>query len=139
MGMLARSPEHAIELLDEAINAGDLDAVLHLYDDAAVVLPEPGREARGHFELKNLYEHFMKPGTSARQLKTHVVEADGIALFTSRWTLSVEGSSSQTFIATTVLRQQPDGGWKALIDNARGPHALGPDPLGSEVNPNDIP
>ena len=70
----------------------------------------------------------MKPGTSAKQLKVHVVEADGIALLTSRWTLHVEGVSPQTFVATVVLRQQPDRGWKALIDKARGPQILEPDP-----------
>jgi ketosteroid isomerase-like protein len=28
-------------------------------------------------------------------------------------------------VATTVFRRQRDGGWKALIDNARGPLILG--------------
>ena len=63
----------------------------------------------------------------ARQLQTHVAEADGIALFTSRWSLSVAGGEPQVFFASVVLRQQPDGGWKALIDNARGPLILGPE------------
>lgn len=125
--MIAQSPEHAIELLDRAFNEGDLETILGIYDDSAVVIPEPGTEARGVGELRALYQRFMKPGTSATQLKTHVVEADGVALFTSRWTLSVEGAPPETFIATTVFRKQPDGGWKALIDNARGPLVLGPE------------
>ena len=104
-----------------------MDSVLSLYEDSAVVIPEPGKEARGKEELRSLYERFMQPGTSAKQLKTHVIEADEIALFTSRWTLHVEGEPPQTFIATTVLRRQSDGGWKALLDNARGPLILGPE------------
>ncbi|WP_419730822.1 YybH family protein [Lichenicola sp.] len=125
--MIAKSPEHAIELLDAAFNAGDLDTVLRYYEPDAVVIPEPGTEVRGTEELAILYGSFMKPGTTATQIKTHVVEADGIALFTSSWRLSVEGQSPQEFIATTVFRQQPDGGWKALIDNARGPLVLDAD------------
>ena len=122
--MIARNPEHAIELLDNAFNRGDLDGVLRYYEDTAVVLPQPGIEARGLEELGTLYGSFMKPGTTAKQIKTHVVEADGIALFTSRWSLNIDDEPPQEFIATTVFRRQPDGGWKALIDNARGPLIL---------------
>jgi uncharacterized protein (TIGR02246 family) len=122
--MIARTPEHAVELLDQAFNQGDLEAVLRLYDDAAVVIPMPGTQARGLQELRTLYQRFLRPGITAKQIKTNVLEADGIALFTSRWTLNMEGQPPQAFIATTVFRQQPDGGWKALIDNARGPEIL---------------
>ena len=122
--MVANSPEQAIELLDDAFNRGDLDAVLRLYEDAAVVISQPGTEARGPEELRTLYGALMRPGTTAKQIKTHVVEADGIALFTSRWSFTVADEPPQEFIATTVLRRQSDGGWKALIDNARGPLVL---------------
>ena len=122
--MIAKTPEHAIELLDAAFNSGDLDAVLRYYEEAAVVLPQPGTEARGSEELRKLYGSFMKPRTTAKQIKTHVVEADGVALFTSRWSLTVDDEAPQEFIATTVFRRQADGGWKALIDNARGPRIL---------------
>lgn len=67
----------------------------------------------------------MQPGTSAKQLRTHIAEANGIALFLSRWPLSVGEAPPQTFIVTTVFRRQPDGGWKAPIDNARRPLILG--------------
>lgn len=123
--MIAKTPEHAIELLDNAFNSGDLETVLRYYEEFAVVLPQPGVEARGLEELRKLYGSFMKPGTTAKQIKTHVVQADGVALFTSRWSLTVGHESPQEFIATTVFRQQSDGGWKALIDNAQGPLVLG--------------
>lgn len=88
--MIAKSPEHAIELLDDAFNRGDLDTVLCYYEEEAVVLPQPGIEARGAEELRKLYGSFMKSGTTAKQIKTHVVEAGGVALFTSRWSLTVD-------------------------------------------------
>lgn len=125
--MRATSPEHAIELLDNAFNAGDIESVLRYYEDTAVVIPKPGTQARGKAELRSLYSAFMRPGISAKQIKTHVVEADGIALFTSRWTLVIDDAPPEVFLATTVFRKQPDGGWKALIDNARGPLVLGPE------------
>jgi ketosteroid isomerase-like protein len=73
----------------------------------------------------------MQSGSSAKQLQTQVIEADGVALFLSRWTLYVKGArpgvAERTFTATTVFRKQPDGGWKALIDNPFGPLILGPE------------
>jgi ketosteroid isomerase-like protein len=66
----------------------------------------------------------MQSGSWAEQLRTQVIEADGVALFLSRWILHSKDATAQTFIATTVFRQQPDGGWKALIDNPFGPLIL---------------
>jgi uncharacterized protein (TIGR02246 family) len=124
----ARNPEHAVELLDHAFNNGDLEAVLSFYEDAAVVVPEPSRTLRGKSELRSFFESAMHSGTSAKQLKTRVIEADGVALFLSRWTLTSTdtppGTEPRTFVATTVFRKQPDGSWKALIDNPFGPLLL---------------
>ena len=125
--MFAANPEDAVELLDKAFNEGDLATVLSFYEDNAVVITEPGKSARGKEELKDFFEGIMQAGSSAKQLKTHVIEADGIALFLSRWTLEVKDASvpSRTFTATTIFRRQQDGGWKVLIDNPLGPLVLG--------------
>ncbi len=127
--MIATSPEHAVELLDRAFAQGDLHAVLSFYEDAAVVITEPGKAARGREELRSFFARAMQSGASAKQLKTQVIEADGVALFLSRWTLHVKGAGAteRIFTATTVFRKQPDGGWKALIDNPFGPLILGPE------------
>jgi len=36
-------------------------------------------------------------------------------------------SQARRFVPTTVLRKQPNGKWKALIDNPFGPLVLGPE------------
>ena len=127
--MIATTPEHAVELLDRAFNDGNLDAVLSLYEDSAVVVTEPGITARGTAELRQFFQRVIQPGVSAKQLKTYVLEAEGVALFLSRWTLSDPNADHEvlprSFVATTVFRKQPDGTWKALIDNSFGPLVLG--------------
>ena len=129
--MFADSPQHAVEIVDEAFTRGDLQAVLQFYEDAAVVVTEPGKLARGRTELRAFFKSVIAAGGVAKQLKTYVIEADGVALFTSRWTLAKPDQNTvgeaRTFIATTVLRKQQDGTWKALIDNAFGPLILGPE------------
>jgi ketosteroid isomerase-like protein len=128
--LTAASPEHAVELLDRAFNHGDLEAVLSFYEDAAVIVTDPGGSTvRGSAEIRAFFESAIRSGGSARQLNTRVIEADGVALFLSRWTLQAggpdAGASPRTFIATSVFRKQPDGGWKLLIDNPCGPLLLG--------------
>jgi ketosteroid isomerase-like protein len=125
--MVANSPGQAVELLDRAFAQGDLDAVLSFYEDAAVVITEPGKGARGTEELRSFFARAMQSGSWAEQLRTRVIEADGVALFLSRWTLHSKDATARTFTATTVFRRQPDGGWKALIDNPFGPLILGPE------------
>jgi ketosteroid isomerase-like protein len=53
--MIARSPEHAVELMDRAFNEGDLATVLSFYEDAAVVVTEPGKTARRTEELRRFW------------------------------------------------------------------------------------
>jgi ketosteroid isomerase-like protein len=129
--MIATSPEYAVELLDRVFAQGDLSAVLSFYEEAAVVITEPGKAARGVEELRSFFARAMQSGISAKQLKTQVIEAEGVALFLSRWTLHQKdappGVAERTFTATTVFRKQPDGGWKVLIDNPFGPLILGPE------------
>lgn len=83
--MVADTPEQAVERVDRAFNQGDLEAVLSFYEPAAVVVTEPSQLARGHEELRRFFTGVLRSGASAHQLTTRVLEADGVALFLSRW------------------------------------------------------
>jgi ketosteroid isomerase-like protein len=78
--MIVSSPERAVEMMDKAFNEGDLESVLKFYEDVAVVVTAPGKLARGKDELRLFFEHVMASRPSAHQLKTHVIEADGIVI-----------------------------------------------------------
>jgi uncharacterized protein (TIGR02246 family) len=128
--MVGTSPEYTVEMMDKAFNKGDLDSLLDFYEEKAVIVTEPGKLARGKDELRRFFERIMASKPLARQLRTHVIEADGIALFLSCWTLATDMSGeapAKQFVATTVFRKQPNGEWKALIDNSLGPLVLGPE------------
>lgn len=112
-------------MLDRAFNEGDVETLLTFYEDSAVVVTEPGQLARGSSELRAFFSRVVHSGMSAKQLKTYTLEADGIALFLSRWSLQIGTQCiERTLVATTVFRRQPDGGWRALIDNSFGPSVL---------------
>jgi uncharacterized protein (TIGR02246 family) len=121
------SPEQVVARMDEAFARGDIEALLNFYEPNATVVMEPGTLAHGHAELRAFFEKAMGGGGSATQLQTKVFEAEGIALFISRWTFAPAGAepdASQALIATSVFRKQPDGQWRVLIDNAYGPMVL---------------
>lgn len=127
--MIARNPLELVELLDEAFNRGDIEAVLSFYEEGATMVTEPGRLATGKAELRRAYEWiFNNIKGTARQEKTHVIESGDIALFTSRWNFSgatLDGTSvSRESFASVILRKHADGGWRIVIDNSYGPAVL---------------
>jgi ketosteroid isomerase-like protein len=126
------SPEQAVERLNRAFNDGNVEACLSLYEESAViVVSEAGQTARGTAELRRFLEEVTQADASTTQLKTYVVEADGTALFLSRWTLTRKEQNGELsfrhLTATSVLRKQATGDWKLLIDNSHGPLLLGPE------------
>jgi ketosteroid isomerase-like protein len=129
MTEIAKSPEQAVQLLDEAFNRGDLDAVLSFYEEGAVLVAAgPPRVVQGTAALREFFAQAMRSGLIAKQIKTSVIEAEGVALFLSRWSLAPCNPDStepaRTFHATSVFRRQSDGSWKLLIDNPIGPLVL---------------
>jgi ketosteroid isomerase-like protein len=120
--MYVRDPAEAIELIDNAFQNADIETLASLYDDAAVVIPTevaPGLEIRGNANLWDFYFSFLRPGAfTVTRIKTHVIEADGIALATSFLSLGKRHAPPQTVVATVVFRRQRNGGWKALINSS---------------------
>ena len=89
--MTAQTPLETVELLDEAFNRGDIEAVLDFYEEDAVMVAEPNRLATGKAEIRATYEWiFANIKGTATQAKTHVIETGDIALFTSKWTFPAQ-------------------------------------------------
>ncbi len=91
-----------------AINGGDLDAVVALYEAAAVLELPDGSAARGTREIRDFYgkllasrPHF-EPGTTLDALVL-----DDLALTTTQL-----GATA----TAEVARRQPDGTWRWVLD-----------------------
>jgi ketosteroid isomerase-like protein len=85
--MPARKPEDLDVLFANAINAGDIEAVIELYEPGACLMPEPGQVVSGIKAVREALRGFlaMKPRIKLDVKK--LAETEGIALTTSKWVL----------------------------------------------------
>src|SRR5207249_11922575 len=81
-----KSPNDALGQLINALNSGNLDAAVSLYEPSAVLVAQPGKVARGTTALREALSAFiaLKPALVSR--REQVIEADGGAPYTSAWT-----------------------------------------------------
>lgn len=122
--MSMQDPAGVHRLFIEYFTAGNIDALVALYEPDAVLLPQPGSAARGVTAIREALAGFMAMKGEFRMAPARVIQADGIAVLFADWTLSATGPdgspvhlSGQT---TDVVRRQADGQWRFVIDSPFG-------------------
>ena len=122
------TPIDTVHRLSDAINRGDLDAALALYEPNAVLVAQPGQLVRGSTELRAALAQFIGLKPAVRSEAQHVIEMDDIALYTGRWTLHGSDPSGQQVVmggvSSDVLRRRRDGTWLIVVDNPWGAKIL---------------
>src|SRR3989442_15552218 len=90
-----KSPNDAVGQLINALNSGNLDAAVSLYEPSAILVPQPGKVARGTTALREALSAFMalKPALVSR--RGQVIGGDGGGLYTSGWALTGTGAPGQ--------------------------------------------
>ena len=112
-----RTPEDMSPELASAFNARDLDAMAALYDEDAVLIDETGAEHRGLKAIKAAFKDMLAAGgVMASTPRLSVIVRD-IALSGADWRLDTgDGHQILKGQSLEVLRRQPDGSWRYLID-----------------------
>ena len=111
--MPAKRPEEICHLFQQAMAAGDLDAVLSVYDPEAVFLNQSRDVTNGREGLRQELAPLVARRTRFDFTIKEVVEAGDIALMHTEWTVS--GPQQMKVYAIEVARRQPDGTWRWLI------------------------
>ena len=123
------TPIDAVNQLTQAINRGDIEAALALYEPDAVLVAQPGQIARGSSELRPALGRFIQLEPTLSSEAQNVVEVGDVALYTSRWTLRGKDPSGKAVAmggeSSDVLRRQRDGRWLIAVDNPWGAQILG--------------
>ena len=124
--MPADSPEEIHAALSVAMNAGDLDALLDLYEqEATLIVPPQGRRVTGRDEIRDATAEVLALHPVAEFRLVGKVEHDGLALTHGRWRLTGTDADGQSVDlsgrGTLVSRRQLDGRWRIALDDAMSP------------------
>ena len=125
--MPARSPEECDRLFGEHVSAGDLDKVVALYEENASFVQHDGHVARGHAAILQALSRLvaMRPKLRLEVVKV-VAGAGDLAVVYNDWAMSATDPDGKprerTGKAIEVMRRQPDGSWRFVIDD---PYARG--------------
>jgi uncharacterized protein (TIGR02246 family) len=120
MLMAARTPEDLDRLFAGAMNAGNLDALVALYEPHASLTPAPGKVVVGTDAIRESLGGFLS-GNPKMTLTPRVVSRSGdLALLTSKWELTMTGPDGKptkmSGQSVEVARRQADGNWLFAID-----------------------
>jgi uncharacterized protein (TIGR02246 family) len=122
-----QSVEDALRAYQDAFNEGDLGELLALYEPDATFVPQPGQAAAGAAAIRDALGGFLalKGRLEIVPLEPQdVVRSGDLALVCGSWTLTgtAPGGEPVTMAGRTtdVLRRQPDGAWRWVIDAPLG-------------------
>ena len=123
--MSARTPEEVPRLWAKTFSAGDLDALVALYEEHdAMLVPQPGEAVTGIDGIREALSAFLALRPTFNLEVRKVLQTGDIALSFAEWTLSGTGPDGEAIEmaaqTSDVLRRQPDGSWRIVIDNPYG-------------------
>lgn len=119
------TPEQVPVAFDAALNAGDLDGVLALFSNQATMRMTNGDVVQQNpAALRMAFAQLLALRPRIRNEVRRVLTSGDIALVLLDWTLHVTLSDGREHeehgIATQVMEQGRDGGWRLVISNPPG-------------------
>jgi ketosteroid isomerase-like protein len=117
---LPKRAEDAHATLAAAFNTGNVATVLNMYDFNGIIVPEPGKPVSG----KEKFEEAIKAILSIKgkmEIKTvYCLQTGNLAVGRSEWNITDGSEVKVSAKGIEVMKQQPDGTWKIVIDHAFG-------------------
>jgi ketosteroid isomerase-like protein len=117
---LPKRAEDAHATLAAAFNTGNVNTVLGMYDFNGIIVPEPGKPVSG----KEKFEEAIKAILSIKgkmEIKTvYCLQTGSLAVGRSEWNITDGNEVKVSAKGIEVMKQQPDGTWKIIIDHAFG-------------------
>lgn len=119
----ARTPEDVHRLWTDYFIAGDLEGLLSLYEPDATLAAQPGASVSGLVAIREVLAGFIAVRRKFEIEIGRALQSGDIALLSSSWKLEGEqrGAPYESSGRTAdVVRRQPDGSWKYVIDSPYG-------------------
>ena len=124
-GMPAHQPEECDRLLMQAVEDGDLNAAVDLYEPDATFVVSPDHVVIGQDGIREVLKGMAATSTGHVDEVTVVQSADGsIAVTRTKGSVTTPGPDGEPvtipFHSVEVVRKQPDGTWRFVIDDPGG-------------------
>ncbi len=115
-------PEEMNPAFAVAVNTGNVENLLALYEPDALLAPRPGERARGTDEIRAALEGLLALGGTMESQNVYCMQVEDIALLQAEWrlvTTTPDASPLELRSRTAeVVRRQPDGSWLYVVDHA---------------------
>ena len=102
-------------MVQKAFNAGDVDALVELYEPEAWLFGPEG-PVQGQDAIRTVWTGFVAMGGTIDMVTQYAVEHGDVALLGNRWT-AIIGSDQISATSAEVARRRADGTWRYVIDN----------------------
>lgn len=120
--MTVTDPHRMNEAFARAFNSRSLDGLLALYEPGAVLRVDGGdRDLTGPGQIAEALRALLQaPGRMTATNRFCIAQGD-LALLRADWEIVAEGGRIVAFGSSAELvRRQPDGAWRYVIDHAMG-------------------
>jgi len=121
----ARAPEECSHLLAEFLAAGDLNAIVELYEPGACFVTQTREALNGRDAIRATFAGLVAAKPRLRSAFGHVLRnGDNLAVLYNDWTMQLTGpdgtSTEMTGKAIETVCKQSDGSWRFAIDDPWG-------------------
>ena len=118
--MAARNPEDLDRVFAGALNTGNLDELVSLYEPQASLMASPGKVVVGIDAIREALAGFIAGKPNMSLTPRVVSKTADLALLTSKWELMMTGPDGKPATMSgqsiEVARRGSDGNWRFAID-----------------------
>ena len=118
------SPLDVVTRLVKAMNTGDLEMALSLFEPGATFVVKPGVVVTGASGIRHALAGFMAIKPTLTIEAQQIVEAGDVVQYCARWNIrGTDPSGNPVQLSgrsSSILRRQSNGTWLFLLDNPWG-------------------
>jgi uncharacterized protein (TIGR02246 family) len=117
---LPKRAEDAHKTLAAAFNTGNVETVLNMYDFNGIIVPEPGKPVSGRQKFEEAIKAILSIKGKMEIKTVYCLQTNDLAVGRSEWNITDGNEVKVSAKGIEVMKQQPDGTWKIVIDHAFG-------------------
>lgn len=106
--------------LAAAFNTGNVDTVLSMYDFNGIIVPEPGKPVSGREKFEEAIRAILSIKGKMEIKTVYCLQTGNLAVGRSEWNITDGKEVKISAKGIEVMKEQPDGTWKIVIDHAFG-------------------